>query len=359
MLHKSINKMNVAIVGATGYGGIQSVRLLSNHPNIKISGMYGNKSAGCYWNLLFPSIPLDSNLLINEIDIDLIAQTSDIALLALPNGIASTITPKLVERGIKIIDLSADYRFTDLGDWEKTYPIEARNFKRTDRALCKEAVYGLPELNSSKIKEAQIVSCPGCFPTSALLALLPYLIQGIIDPKGIIIDSKTGTSGGGREAKQNLLFSEVNESIAPYAVVSHRHTNEIEQIASLVYGTDIQVQFTPHLIPMIRGILSTVYGRLRDPGITSEDCRIVLTNFYRHSSNIVVLPVGTYPQTKWVRNTNKAYLSVEVDPRNGRIILMSAIDNLLKGQSGQAVQNINIMLGINENTALDMTNFLP
>ncbi len=183
--------------------------------------------------------------------------------------------------------------------------------------------------------------------------------QGIIENEGIIIDSKSGTSGGGRNPKENLLFAESGEGISAYSILNHRHVSEIEQILSLVSDNKITLQFTPHLVPLVRGMFSTIYGRLKDPGLTSEDCKILLENYYRNFSNVVVLPVGTYPSTKWVRDSNNIYLSLKVDSRNGRIIILSVIDNLLKGQAGQAFQNLNLISGLPLNNELDLINFYP
>ena len=351
--------MNVAIVGASGYGGIQAVNLLKENKNYKITYLGGNKSAGSKWSDYFPFINLEFDNLIEKISIDNIADNADIALLCLPNGISSTLTRGLLERGVKVIDLSADYRYKSLDQWKKIYSNEAAKFKRDDYDLCKEAVYGLPELNYNDISKARLISCPGCYPTSALIPLIPFLSQGIIDNEGIIIDSKSGTSGGGREPNQKLLFSECGDGLSAYGLINHRHSSEIEQIAGLISGNDIELLFTPHLIPISRGMLSTIYGRLRDPGLTSSDCRILLENFYRNFSNIKVLPVDIYPSTKWVKNTNDIHLSVKVDNRNGRIIILSVIDNLIKGQTGQAIQNLNLISGFPLNNGLEMFNHYP
>jgi N-acetyl-gamma-glutamyl-phosphate reductase len=217
----------------------------------------------------------------------------------------------------------------------------------------------LSEWNGPEIAAAKLVAAPGCFPTASLLPLLPFLKQGLIENDGLIIDAKTGTSGGGRLAKEQFLLAEASESITPYGVVGHRHTSEIEQLASEVAGQPIQLQFTPHLVPMVRGLLATVYGRLRDPGLTAEDCTIVLNAIYRHHPFVDVLPVGTYPATKWVKNTNKALLSVQVDNRTSRLVLMSAVDNLVKGQAGQAVQCLNLMAGLPPATGLPSLTFYP
>ena len=351
--------MNVAIVGATGYGGIQAVNLLKNNKNYKISYLGGNKSSGSKWNDNFPFIHLDSDLFIETISVDNISNKADIALLCLPNGISSTLTRGLLETGVKVIDLSADYRFKSLEEWKKVYSREASIYKRNDDDLCKEAIYGLPEINKDAISKGRLIACPGCYPTSALIPLIPFLSQGIIENEGIVIDSKSGTSGGGREPNQKLLLSECGEGLSAYGLINHRHTSEIEQIASIISGNEIQLLFTPHLVPMARGMHSTIYGRLKDPGLTSDDCRILMENFYRNFNNINVLPVDTFPSTKWVKNTNQIFLSVKVDNRNGRIIILSVIDNLLKGQTGQAIQNLNIMSGFSMDEGLELTNNYP
>ncbi len=351
--------MNVAIVGATGYGGIQAVNLLKNNKNYKISYLGGNKTSGTKWNDNFPFIKLYSDPVIEKISVENISKKSDIALLCLPNGISSTLTRELLDNGIKVIDLSADYRYKSLQNWKKVYSKEANIYKRKDDDLCKEAIYGLPEINKDQISKARLVACPGCYPTSALIPLAPFLSQGIIENEGIVIDAKSGTSGGGREPNQNLLLSECGEGLSAYGLINHRHTSEIEQIASSISGNDIELLFTPHLIPIVRGMHSTIYGRLRDPGLTSDDCRILLDNFYRNFKNIKVLPVNSFPSTKWVKNTNQVYISVKVDNRNGKIIILSVIDNLLKGQTGQAIQNLNIMCGFPMDDGLQMTNNYP
>jgi len=351
--------MNVAIVGATGYGGLQLVNLISKNSNFKISYLGGNKSAGSKWNDLFPFITINNDPLIEKISTQLIIERSDIAILSLPNGLSSTLTPELISKGIKVIDLSADYRYKSLDKWKEIYFKEASIYKRKDYGLCSESIYGIPEIYQEDIKCARIIACPGCYPTSSLLPLIPFLSQGILDSDGIIIDSKSGLSGGGRNPQEHLLFSEAGEGISAYSLINHRHTSEIEQILTFISGQNIQLQFTPHLVPIVRGMYSTIYGRLKDPGLTSDDCKILLENYYRNFPNIKILPVGKYPSTKWVRNTNDIFISVKVDNRNGRIILLSTIDNLMKGQAGQAVQNLNIISGLKMNDGLDITSFYP
>ena len=351
--------MNVAIVGATGYGGLQLVNLLRRNKHFKITFLGGNKSSGSKWNELFPFIKIENDLTIEKFSTKGILESSDIAILSLPNGLSSTITPELISKGIKVIDLSADYRYKSLDKWKEIYYKEANIFKRNDYELCLESVYGIPELNQNEIKKSKLIACPGCYPTSALIPLIPFLLQGIIESEGIIIDSKSGISGGGRTPKEHLLYSEAAEGISAYGLLNHRHTSEIEQILTNVSGIKIQLLFTPHLIPIVRGMFSTIYGRLKDPGLTADDCKILLDNFYRNHKNINVLPVGTYPSTKWAKNTNDIYISVNVDNRSGKIILLSSLDNLIKGQAGQAVQNLNLISGFKSNEGLDLNSFYP
>ena len=333
----------VAVIGASGYGGLQTLRLLHQHPGLEVTFLGGERSSGKRWSSLVPFLPL----------------AGDPVVLSLPNGLAAQLVPALLERGVRVVDLSADYRYRSLDDWKQVYVQEAQEVIRIDSHLCQSAVYGLPEWEAERIREARLVAAPGCFPTASLLGLLPFLKQGLIDTSGIVIDAKTGTSGGGRAAKENLLLAEASEAVAPYGVVGHRHTSEIEQAASQAAGQPIQLQFTPHLMPMVRGLLATVYCRLRDPGLRSEDCRTLLEAAYRHAPCVDVLPVGTYPSTKWVRQTNRALLSVQVDPRTGQLIVMAAIDNLVKGQAGQGVQCLNLMAGLDATTGLPLLPFYP
>tara|TARA_B100000965_G_scaffold261222_1_gene220289 strand:+ start:104 stop:1183 length:1080 start_codon:yes stop_codon:yes gene_type:complete len=349
----------VAIIGASGYGGLQLVKLLNEHPEFEIATLCGERSAGKSWNETNPFIKISNDKEIKKTNIDEISDISDYAILSLPNGLSSQLTPLLLGKGIKVLDLSADYRFKSLDKWKEVYSKEAAKYPRFDYELCEEAIYGFTEEFSSEISSSRLIACPGCYPTSSLSVLIPFLKQGLIDSEGIIIDAKSGTSGGGRNPNEQLLLSECSESIKPYGVMGHRHRAEIESIASHFAGHEVNLQFTPHLVPMVRGILSTVYARLRDPGLTAEDCKIVIEAFYKNIPFIDILPVGTYPATKWVKNTNKVMISVEVDKRNGRIVLMSVIDNLLKGQAGQAIQNLNIMHGLESDIGLPKVTYYP
>jgi N-acetyl-gamma-glutamyl-phosphate reductase len=351
---RDADKIAVGIVGASGYGGVQLVRLLLNHPKVELVYLGGESSAGKPYAELYPHLSHCVNLTIEPIDLDLIASRCQVVFLGLPNGLACDMVPKLIEKGIKVLDLSADYRFSDLDTYTAWYKKD-----RSDRAVADSAVYGLPEVYRDEIKEAQLIGCPGCYPTASLLALAPLLKNGLIVPETAIIDAKSGTSGGGRQAKTNLLLAEADNSLGAYGVTKHRHTPEIEQVCSDLAGHEVTVQFTPHLIPMVRGILSTVYATLRDPGLVREDLITIYSAYYRLSPFVKVLPGGVYPQTKWAGGTNLCYIGIEVDRRTDRIIVMSAIDNLIKGQSGQSLQCLNLMMGWEETLGLPQLCFYP
>lgn len=347
-------RVPVGIVGASGYGGVQLVRLLQDHPNLEIAYLGGESSAGKAFNELYPHLGNQINLTIEAINLDTIAERCRVVFLSLPNGLACDMAPALLEKGCKVLDLSADYRFSNLQTYEAWYSKE-----RTDHAIAETAVYGLPELYRDRIANAQLVGCAGCHCTASLLALSPLLKQGLIIPETAIIDSKTGLSGAGRKASVSMLLAEADQSVAAYNVARHRHTPEIEQVCSDLAGHEVMVQFTPHLIPMIRGILATVYATLRDPGLVRDDLLTIFQAFYRSSPWVKLLPSGVYPQTKWVLGTNLCYIGIEVDPRTDRVIVMAAIDNLMKGQAGQAIQCLNLMMGWDETLGLPQLSFYP
>ncbi|MGC9504248.1 N-acetyl-gamma-glutamyl-phosphate reductase [Baaleninema sp.] len=347
-------RVPVGIVGASGYGGVQLVRLLLDHPHVELVYLGGQSSAGKSFSDLYPHLEHRVDLTIEPVDIDTITSRCRVVFLSLPNGLAWKMAPALLEKGCKVLDLSADYRFFNLETYQAWYGGD-----RTDKDVASLAVYGLPELYRDRIREANLIGCPGCYPTASLLAVAPLLKQGLIVPETLVIDAKSGTSGGGRQAKTNLLLAEADSSIAAYGVARHRHTPEIEQICSDLSGHEVLVQFTPHLVPMVRGILATVYATLRDPGLVREDIATIYNAFYRASPWVKVLPAGVFPQTKWACSSNLNYIGIEVDARTGRVIVLSAIDNLLKGQAGQAVQCMNLMLDIEETTGLPRLGFYP
>jgi N-acetyl-gamma-glutamyl-phosphate reductase len=350
----NLRRVPVGIVGASGYGGVQLVRLLMDHPEVELAYLGGESSAGKSFTDLYPHLGNIVDLDIEGVDPEVIASRCEVVFLSLPNGLACQITPQLIEKGCKVLDLSADYRFSDLTTYTTWYGTQ-----RSDRTIAATAVYGLPELYRDRIAESQLIGCPGCYPTASLLALSPLLKQGLIVPETAIIDAKSGTSGGGRQGKINLLLAEADNSLAAYGVASHRHTPEIEQICSELAGHEVTIQFTPHLIPMVRGILATVYATMRDPGLVRDDLITIYNAFYRNSPWVKICNSGTYPQTKWACGSNNCYIGLEVDRRTGRVIVMSAIDNLIKGQAGQAIQCMNIMMNWDETLGLPKVGFYP
>lgn len=353
-------RQRVGIVGASGYGGVQLLRLLADHPCVEVTYLGGNDSAGKKYGDLYPQYAAVTSLPIQPIAVEAIAQTCDVVFLALPNGLACDVAPPLLAHGCKVLDLSADYRFRDLkvyGDWYRpqgeSWPTPAHEKAN------QSAVYGLPELYREQVANTALVGCPGCYPTASLLGIAPLLRQGLVDPETVIIDAKSGVSGAGRAAKVGSLFAEVDNSLAAYGVGQHRHTPEIEQICSELVHRSVRVQFTPHLIPMVRGIHATIYASLRDPGLVTDDLLLVYQSFYRQSPWVQILPVGVYPQTKWVLGTNTCLIGLAVDNRTNRVIVLSVIDNLIKGQSGQAIQCLNIMMGWEETLGLPHLSFYP
>ncbi|WP_392531772.1 N-acetyl-gamma-glutamyl-phosphate reductase [Nostoc sp. C117] len=347
-------RVPVGIVGASGYGGVQLVRLLMDHPEVELVYLGGDNSIGKSLGDLYPHLAHAANLPIEAVEPEIIARRCEVVFLSLSNGLACQIAPTLLEKGCKILDLSADYRFSNLTTYTNWYGIE-----RSDRSTAATAIYGLPELYRDRISEAQLIGCPGCYPTASLLALSPLLKQGLIVPETAIIDAKSGTSDNGQPAKTNSLFTEADNSIAAYNVGRHRDTPEIEQICSDLAGHELTIQFTPHFIPMVRGILATVYATMRDPGLVRDDLITIFSAFYRNSPWIKVCGSGIYPQTKWANGSNLCYIGLEVDPRTGRVIVMSAIDNLIKGKAGQAIQCLNLMMGWDETLGLPKLGFYP
>lgn len=347
-------KISVGIVGASGYGGVQLVRMLLDHPLVEIAYLGANQNVGARMVDLYPQFGPGLKLVCEAVEPAMIAARCQVVFLATPNGVACELAPKLLAGGCRVFDLSADYRFSDLEVYQHWYGVERHDFD-----VAAQAVYGLPELFREQIRQARLIGCPGCYPTASLLAAAPLLRQGLIDPMSLIIDAKSGVSGAGRVPKTGSLFAEAEGTVAAYNVTRHRHIPEIEQICSVLAGTGVQLQFTPHLIPMTRGMLVTLYAQLRDPGLISEDLLTIYEAFYRQSPAVRILPSGTYPQTKWANGTNTCFIGLEVDSRTERVIVLSAIDNLVKGQSGQAIQSMNINQGWDEMLGLPTMGFYP
>jgi N-acetyl-gamma-glutamyl-phosphate reductase len=347
-------RIPVGVVGTASYGAVQLVRLLLDHPRLNLVYLGEERATGQPFSDLYPHLLHQVQFPIEPIDVETIAQRCQVVFLCLAHGDAVDLVPTLLEKGCRVLDLSADYRFADLNTYSLWYGIP-----RTDHAIAETAIYGLPELNRDRIADAQLIGCPGSYPTASLLALAPLYKQGLIVPETAIIDAKAGTSSAGRVAQVPMLLSEADSSLSAYSVARHRHTPEIEQVCSDLAGHEVLIQLTPHLVPMVRGMLATVYATLRDPGLVRDDLLTIYGAFYRSSPWVKLLPSGVYPQTKWACGTNLCYIGIEVDPRTSRVIVMSAIDNLLKGQSGQAIQCLNLMMGWDETLGLPQLSFYP
>jgi N-acetyl-gamma-glutamyl-phosphate reductase len=344
--------IKASIIGASGYIGQELVRLLLLHPEVEIVMLTSRQFAGEPVGKVFPWLSGVKELTFSQADLDRIAKESDFVFTALPHKVSMEMVAPLTDRGLRVIDLSADFRFRDLKLYEAWYQ------EHIAPEIAARSVYGMPELFRAQIKDAALVGNPGCYPTTAILALAPLIKNSLIKTKNIIVDSKSGTSGAGRTPRTDMLFCEVNESFRAYAVGTHRHTPEIEEQLSIVGDCEAQVFFSPHLVPMNRGILSTIYA-LPAGEVTQDELHGVLSDFYADEPFVRVLEEGRLPNTAFVRGTNYCDISVHYDKRTGHVILLSAIDNLIKGGAGQAVQNFNIMAGINESSGLELPSVYP
>jgi len=343
--------IRAAVLGASGYTGADLIRLVARHPNIQITALIAKSHAGQKLAQVFPHLAsLDVPPLVTVDDVDW--ETVDVAFCGLPHGTAHGEIAKLPER-IKVIDMSADFRLRDLGTYAEWYGGE-----HSAPALLDGAVYGLTEHYRDQIKTARLVACPGCYPTAVLLALVPLTRAKCIEPDGIIIDAKSGVSGAGRSLKQNILFSEVGEGLSPYSIGGHRHVPEIEQELGKAAGQTVVVNFTPHLVPMTRGELCTSYVRLAGTA-TFNDLRKALDDAYATYPFVRVVEEGAIPATQHVRGSNYCHIGVFADRIPGRAIVVSVIDNLVKGSAGQALQNFNVMHGFEETTALEQLPLFP
>ncbi|NLO97697.1 MAG: N-acetyl-gamma-glutamyl-phosphate reductase [Peptococcaceae bacterium] len=345
--------MKVGILGATGYTGQELLRLLNNHPEAEIVYLGSSSSAGKDIAAVYPHLSGCGYVLEDECIPDL-----DVLFVALPHGIAAARVEPLLKRGIKVIDLGADFRLRDSLEYEKWYKV-----KHANPGIISEAVYGLPELYRDQIYGKSLVANPGCYPTASLLALVPLLEEGLLQKQTIVIDAKSGVSGAGRGVNQALHFSEVNENFKAYGVAEHRHTPEIEQQLTFAAKNKVHVSFVPHLVPMTRGILATIYAQVAEglgtEGQKEKILRECLKEAYQQEQFVHLLPEGVWPQTKYCYGSNHAFLQLKYDERTGRVIIVSAIDNLVKGASGQAVQNMNIIMGLPEGMGLAARGMWP
>ncbi len=345
--------LKVAICGGSGYAGAELLRILAFHPEVEISVVTSERSAGRKVTDLFPHLSRYSNLLYEPMKKEELLKRADLFFMALPHGASQEAVDFFVSKGKIVIDLSADYRLKDAEIYEFWYKIP-HNFKKT----LKKAVYGLPEIYRRKIAGARLIANPGCYPTGAILGLYPALKNKFIHPETIIIDSKSGTSGAGRQSDAAFSFCEVNEGFKAYGVTTHRHTPEIEQELSAIVKGEVKVDFTPHLVPIDRGIITTIYAKTLKP-VQIEEVYELYRKSYEKEPFVRLLEIGKFPNVKHVRGTNFCDIGLAVNKRTGSLIIVTALDNLVKGASGQAVQNMNIMLGFPETTALNSIAFFP
>lgn len=345
--------IKAGIIGATGYTGVELVRLLSCHPQVELQVLTSRSYAGQNIAAIYPSLQGKVDVVCSEQDTEEVISQCDVVFAALPHGHSVPVVQAAVQQGKKVVDLGADFRFRNAKIYEEWYQV-----KHEASELAAEAVYGLPELYRSQIKNASVVANPGCYPTASILALAPVLQEGLVNPRTIIIDAKSGVSGAGRKTTLTTHFGEANENVNPYGVAGHRHTPEIEQELMNIAGEELQVSFTPHLMPMTRGILATCYASLSQE-VTEKDLREVYEKFYTGEPFVHLLPPGQWPHTKWVYGSNRCLINLAVDSRTNRLIVCSAIDNLVKGAAGQAVQNMNLMFGLPETMALDLNGIYP
>ena len=345
--------LNVAIVGASGYTGLELIRILYCHPEAAVTCLTSEQSAGRRISDIFPTLRGRCDLTLENLEPVRVAGKADLIFTALPHKAAMEVVPTFLKLGRRVIDLSADYRLSDpevYGAWYEPH---------LNPANLKKAVYGLPEVRRAKIRGAKLVANPGCYPTSIILGLAPLLRKGLINTGDIIADSASGVTGAGRSAKVDSLYCEVNEGFRAYGAGGvHRHTPEIEQELSLLAGEPLVITFTPHLVPMDRGILSTVYATPCKATTTEKLVRLY-EEFYKGEPFVRVLPQGTLPNTAFVRGSNFCDIAPLVDQRTGRVIIVSAIDNLVKGASGQAVQNMNLVCGFPETMGLEGLSLFP
>ena len=345
--------LNVAIIGASGYTGVELARILCNHPGVRLTAATSRQYAGQPLAQVFPNLRKKTELICENLTTEELASRADLFFTAVPHKTAMAIVPDLLAARKKVVDLSADFRLRDVAVYEEWYQ------KHSASGLLKEAVYGLPELYREQIRGSRLIANPGCYPTSIILALAPLLKAGAIDPHTIIADSKSGTSGAGRAAQVGSLYCEVTDGFRAYKVGgTHRHVPEIEQEINTFLPEPVQISFTPHLLPISRGILSTIYAQLK-PEFQQADITLLYERMYSQEPFIRLLPENNFPATQYVRGSNFCDIGFKIDTRTGRIIIMSAIDNIVKGAAGQAVHNMNLMCGFAETAGLETAPFFP
>ncbi len=344
--------IRIGIVGASGYTGVELARILCNCPDVKLTVATSRQYKGKKLADVYPSLAGMVDIVCEDLQAEELSDRADLFFTAVPHQTAMAIVPDLLEAGKKVVDLSADFRLHDAGVYEQWYQVHSAP------QYLPEAVYGLPELHRQQIAKARLVANPGCYPTSVILGLAPLLQAGVVDPGTLVVDSKSGASGAGRLAQTGSLFCEVTDGFKAYKVGEHRHTPEMEQEISKLCGQQVVITFTPHLLPISRGILSTMYAKLSKP-VTDTEIGELYNNFYQDEPFVRLCGLGQFPATQFVRGSNFCDIGFKVDERTGRVIILSAIDNLVKGAAGQAVQNMNLMCGFPETQGLNIVPLFP
>lgn len=344
--------VRIGVYGASGYTGQELLRLLLRHPGVEVVAVTSRRYAGQLVVDVYPAFTGLTDLMFMDASPEEVAAKCEHVFLALPHAISMSVAPLFLRAGKKVVDLSADFRLRSADTYATWYG------RHTAPELLREAVYGIPELYREQIRAARLVANPGCYPTSIILGLAPLLKEGWIDPSSIIADSKSGVSGAGRDPQVASLFCEVTEAFKAYKVAQHRHTPEIEQELGVLAGRELRISFTPHLLPISRGILSTIYASLSEKALL-KDVHQLYMDFYRNESFVRVYKKGAYPNISSVRGANYCDIGIAVDDRTGRVIVISAIDNLIKGAAGQAIQNMNLLWGMKENLGLEMISLYP
>lgn len=342
--------IKVGIVGGTGYTGVELLRLLAQHPGVELTAITSRSESGMPVSKMFPNLRGRVNLAFSEPSLDTLG-ACDVVFFATPHGVAMKQTPELLERGVKVIDLGADFRLKDLAQFEKWY-----GMPHSCPDILEEAVYGLPEVNRDAIRTARVIGNPGCYPTAVQLGFMPLLKAGLVDVDHLVADAKSGVSGAGRKAEVHALYSEAGESFRAYGVSGHRHLPEITQGLNGMTGGHVGLTFVPHLLPMIRGIHATLYGRLtKEPG----DLQALFEQTYAGEPFVDVMPAGSLPETRSVKGANTCRMAVYRPQGGDTVVVLSVIDNLVKGAAGQAIQNMNLMFGLAEDAGLGQIALLP
>jgi len=348
---KGLDMIRAGIVGGTGYTGVELLRILALHEQVEVAVVTSRSDDGLRVDALYPSLRGSIGVSFSKPDVDSLA-TCDVVFFATPNGTAMLMAEQLLARNVKVIDLSADFRINDAGEWSRWYGME-----HACPDLIADAVYGLPEINRAQIVGANLIACPGCYPTAVQLGFLPLIENGLVDVKHLIADVKSGVSGAGRKAAVPSLMSETGESFKAYASAGHRHLPEIKQGLSLVADQPVGLTFVPHLVPMIRGIHATLYAQLKTDAV--DQLQALYERRYANEPFVDVLPLGTHPDTRNVRGSNNCQIALVVPQSGDTVVVLSVIDNLVKGAAGQAVQNMNLMFGFNENQGLQTMALYP